>query len=355
MCHITYIPSKKFPQDEQLEKFLIKTYKRNPEGAGLSFYDKDGKPKLYKNENSIQPLIAIAKKSKNISGFLFHTRIASRGETNIINNHPFHLGWCFLCHNGTMSTLHPRYDIECDTRELARMIVEKKRWKEPDEVIHDVLLKENYWGSTIVLQSKTEVKVFNYYRFTKATTKLGNIIYTSSGLSELEAERMKDGDWTVFPTEDAEYNGTERTYSYTRDTAWYDDDYFNDDASDFMYWNGCNKTYEDDMKTISEYVDLEACYVCGEIMDETILGIYQYDDIMFTDRIFHCSNQYCDVTWERQDKEHAEDLVRKIKKCPEESCGCAMSLHKYIDDARNDGITLYYYECPECSCTIGVN
>lgn len=235
MCHITYIPEQKGVLNEwKIQEFLEETFEYNSDGCGVSFFNKNnGKPVLIKSKNSMTNLIKLAKKYQTTNGWLFHTRITSRGSSMLLNNHPFFLGEeanAFIAHNGTLRNA-PYHAYKSDTNILA-LHLRKYHTSASIDILLDELFKiEGYSGSTIVVQYPHLVKVFNYYRFSEVDflkTDNGDFkVFTSTGYfsSDKKEKKIKKGQYILYPYENnnIKYDtfGYSGNYGYNKDIKTY--------------------------------------------------------------------------------------------------------------------------------------
>lgn len=238
MCHITYIPEQKNVLNEwKIQEFLEETFEYNSDGCGVSFFNKNnGKPVLIKSKNSMTNLIKLAKKYQTTNGWLFHTRITSRGSSMLLNNHPFFLGEeanAFIAHNGTLRNA-PYHAYKSDTNILASHLRKYHTSASIDILLDELFKIEGYSGSTIVIQYPYLVKVFNYYRFSEVDfikTDNGDFkIFTSTGYfsSDKKEKKIKKGQYILYPYENSNikydafgYSGNYGHYGYNKDIKTY--------------------------------------------------------------------------------------------------------------------------------------
>lgn len=249
MCHITYIPNNKNILNQwKIIEFLEETFDSNPDGCGVSFFNKDNnKPTLIKSKNSMTDLIKLAKRYKTTNGWLFHTRIASRGNVSLVNNHPFWIGsdaGAFLAHNGTLRCA-AMHSSRSDTNLLTKHLRDYSGYKNIESMIDELFKIENYTGSTILLQYIDRICVWNYYRFAEVDFNInGNRykIFTSSGYYAGDYEKkIARGFHIINPEIDREIKYEEKLYTtFTHDRYDYEySSYF----SGYGY-NGTTTGYE---------------------------------------------------------------------------------------------------------------
>lgn len=107
MCVIASVPRTHNIDDKTFDLM----WKRNPDGGGIAWIDKNGKVQVYKS----MKLKDFKRKFKEVvakhgkSDILVHMRIATHGSVCIDNNHPFHIDPnTVFAHNGIMpSEFHP--------------------------------------------------------------------------------------------------------------------------------------------------------------------------------------------------------------------------------------------------------
>lgn len=209
MCHITYVPYKKMPESIFLYKFLKETFKRNDDGAGVSFFNKEGRGYHAKHLKSMSAIIEAVSKQESSNGFLFHARLVSRGKGNSKNIHPFYVNnkSTFFCHNGTVRYMKKLKHVS-DTKLVASMLENNDR--DIHEILMYILKREKYRGNTFILQSNDEINVYNYRRFASGYTKDGIKVFTSSGLGMLDkCNTISYGIHKLYPTEQIRYGKKE--------------------------------------------------------------------------------------------------------------------------------------------------
>jgi hypothetical protein len=241
MCHITYIPeigNKGILNEWKIIEFLEDTFDSNPDGCGVSFFNKDNnKPTLIKSKNSMTDLIKLAKRYKTTNGWLFHTRIASRGEVSLVNNHPFWIGGnanAFLVHNGTLrcATMHSN---RSDTNILTKHLRDYSSNVGVEVMLDELFKIEGYTGSTILIQYIDRVCVWNYYRFSEVDFNIKDNtykIFTSSGYYSGDSEKkIRKGFNVISPEIDRDikyeinsYDVHDDYFSYCNDTKYYHSD-----------------------------------------------------------------------------------------------------------------------------------
>lgn len=117
------------PEGARLQKSAARNcYLNNPDGAGFAFV-KDGEVYISKGFKSFPHFWREYKRrSKDLSSpFLLHFRIATVGDVNIENTHPFPstLGSAFA-HNGTMHSFKEVFEGYSDSRNVAELLRQLK-------------------------------------------------------------------------------------------------------------------------------------------------------------------------------------------------------------------------------------
>jgi len=105
------------------------TATRGPQAWGVAWVDVKGRLRCYKENGDIRNCLKRAwKLVENARVFILHTRWATHGEKNNLNNHPHYIDGGWLIHNGVVGNyqeLAQRPDIgllsDCDSEILCRL------------------------------------------------------------------------------------------------------------------------------------------------------------------------------------------------------------------------------------------
>lgn len=110
MCGHVGIAGKLEMKDElTMKRLLILDYFRGPDSTGLAAIRHDGEAHLAKIASNPVDLFDMSKFKSALSGssskvFIGHNRLATRGNVNNVNAHPYHFGNIVGAHNGTLET-----------------------------------------------------------------------------------------------------------------------------------------------------------------------------------------------------------------------------------------------------------
>jgi glutamine amidotransferase len=88
------------------DSLLVESY-RNPDGAGIGWFDADGSPALAKEAEPAyrDSEYERAARTAHSRTFVAHVRAASTGKRSVVNTHPFEMDGRLLAQNGAMDDL----------------------------------------------------------------------------------------------------------------------------------------------------------------------------------------------------------------------------------------------------------
>jgi predicted glutamine amidotransferase len=86
---------------------LVAQSRRNPDGTGLAYFDRDGRPVLDKEPLPAYADVAFTREARHVSSatFVSHIRFATTGGRTVENTHPFALDDRVFAHNGVIERL----------------------------------------------------------------------------------------------------------------------------------------------------------------------------------------------------------------------------------------------------------